>query len=207
MSVGEAIATDRVQTQIREGRSSGYWGVVWLITTEAVLFSLLIMSYFYIAANSAHWPPEHVEPPELMKVGVRSVLLLASSIPMEIADRGIRKGSQARLRWGLVGAFLLGFVFIVGHFIEYFELHFKWNSHAYGSLFWTITSFHAAHLIVGLIMLAFAFYGALRRWYDAERHTTVKVVTLYWHFVDGIWVAVFTTVYLYPHIYPYLYVV
>lgn len=204
MSVGEAVAVERVQAALPEGRSLGWWGVVWTITTESVLFALLIMSYLFIAMNHDHWPTEGTHPHELMKVGVRSVLLLASSIPMEIADKGIQKGSQARLRWGVAGAFLLGLLFIIGHFIEYYELTFKWDTDVYGSLFWTITSFHAAHLIVGLIMLAFVFYGGLRGWYSRRRHTSVKVATLYWHFVDGIWVVVFSTVYLFPHLHPLL---
>lgn len=184
------------------GRELGWWGMVALVMTEAMLFALLLFSFFYLRAQAAQWPPAGIADPELPISAVRTALLLASSLTIAWADRGIRAGRQGRLRWGLVATFVLAGVFLAGHVQEAAQLlgEFTWRTNAYGSLWYVITNFHAAHLAVGMAMIAFTYAAARSGAFAAERDLGVRVTSIYWHFVDVVWVAVYSSLYLLPHV-------
>lgn len=184
-------------------RSFSWWGMVLLIATEATLFALLIAAYFYLRFRSDPvWPPDGIPKPELTLVLVMTAILWSSSIPVHMADRAIRRGNQTLLRWGLLIGFLLGFIFILLQMVvEYpHTLHdFTPRTNVYGSLFFTITGFHGAHVIVGLMM---SLWTQARAWsgaFDEQRHVTVQNFAMYWHFVDVVWLFVLATIYLSPH--------
>ncbi len=185
-------------------RSFGWWGMVWLIATEAALFAMLIASYFYLRfRHGVEWPPDGIEKPELMLPLVMTALLWSSSIPVHLADVGIRHGNQRRLRWGLAAGFLLGAVFLfitVG--VEWPEKlhHFRPSTNVYGSLFFAITGAHAAHVFVGLLGSLWTQVWAWRGAYDEHRHVSVQTFAMYWHFVDVVWAFVLMTIYVSPHL-------
>ncbi|MGI8403133.1 MAG: cytochrome c oxidase subunit I [Gemmatimonadaceae bacterium] len=179
------------------GRSSGWWGTVCLIATEAAFFAYLLTSYFYLASRSTFaWPP--AGPPSLRLVVPNTLILLASSGTMIWADRGIRSGSRARLRAGLLLTFLLGVVFLAIQAIEYRSKGTVPGDNAYSSLFFTITGFHGAHVAVGLLMIAVTSVRAWLGHFSPEKRFAVTNVALYWHFVDAVWLFVFTALYLVP---------
>jgi cytochrome c oxidase subunit III len=178
--------------------------MVWLIATEATLFAALLASYFYLRFRSGpEWPPGGIEDPALGLPIVMSVILLSSTIPVHIAESGIKKGKTGHLKGGLAAGFILGAAFLaITLGIEWPEtLHeFGPTTNAYGSMYFTVTGFHAAHVAVGL---AFSLWTQVRAWrgaFSAERHLTVQNFTLYWHFVDTVWVFVFLTIYLSPRL-------
>jgi heme/copper-type cytochrome/quinol oxidase subunit 3 len=185
-------------------RSYGWWGMAWLIATEATLFAALIASYFYLRFRAAPgWPPGGIEAPELDLPIIMSVILLSSSIPVHWAESGIKKGKQAQLRIGLAVAFLLGATFLgmtLGvewpHTLEEFTP----RTNVYGSLYFTVTGFHALHLIVGLVMSLWIQVRAWRGAFSENRHLSVQNFSMYWHFVDVVWIFVFATVFLSPHL-------
>ena len=185
-------------------KSFGWWGMVWLIVTEATLFASLLASYFYLRfRHGVEWPPDGLPTPELELPIVMSAILLSSSIPVHVAEAGIKKGKTAVLRWGLAIGFLLGATFFVLTVaVEWPETlhHFSPRTNVYRSLFFTITGFHAAHVLVGLGMNLWTQFRAGQGAFDAERHTTVQNFTMYWHFVDVVWIFVFMTLYLSPNL-------
>lgn len=164
--------------------SRGVWGMWMMILTELMIFGALIGSFFYVHAERT------TEAPELGRIAAFSVLLLGSSIPMALAERGIRR------RANLIIAFVMGAAFFANQVAEFASLPFDWRHDVYGSLFYAITGLHGAHLVMGLVMVA-VLYAKARRG-PVER--TIEVVALYWHFVDFVWVLVFSTVYLSPHV-------
>ncbi|MPZ72881.1 MAG: heme-copper oxidase subunit III [Nitriliruptorales bacterium] len=178
--------------------------MVWLIATEATLFSLLFGSYFYLRFRYGPiWPPEGISKPDLVLPLVMTAILWSSSIPVHIADAGIRKGDQGRLRWGLAAGSMLGAVFLfmtVG--VEWPEKlrEFTPATNVYGSLFFTITGFHAAHVLVGLLVSLWTQVWAWRGAFDERRHLSVQNFAMYWHFVDTVWAFVLATIYLSPHL-------
>lgn len=185
--------------------SFGWWGMWGLIATEAMLFGSLLASYFYLRfrAGAAGWPPAGIHRPDLVLPLVMSAILWSSSIPVHIADRGIRRGNQRLLRLGLIGGFLLGAAFLgMQLLVEYPKalLEFRPSDNAYGSMFFTITGFHGFHVVVGLLL---SLWTQMRAWqgaFDEHRHLSVQNFAMYWHFVDIVWLLVLFTVYVSPHL-------
>jgi heme/copper-type cytochrome/quinol oxidase subunit 3 len=180
----------------------GWWGMVMLIATEAMLFGSLIASYFYIRFKFGPvWPPDGIPAPSLRLPLIMSVILWTSSWPVHIADRAVREGKQLKFRLGLAAGFILGAVFLgMQVLIEYPEklAEFTPTSNAYGSLFYTLTGFHGLHVLVGLMISLWTQVRAWRGAFDEHRHITVQNFTMYWHFVDIVWVFVLATIYLSP---------
>jgi cytochrome c oxidase subunit 3 len=197
----QAVAA-RLDTGIGGGRSTAWWGLAMTILTEGTLFVLLLFIYFYLYSLADRWPLGDIEPPELMVVSIRSVLLFASSGTMSIADRAIRRGRVGLTKAMMGATFLLGALFMAGHVEEMIRLpeEYTWATNAYGSLFYVIVNFHGAHLLIGLLFLAFSFIGLQRGVYTAQRHEGLQITGMYWHFVDVVWVFVFPTLYLVPHL-------
>ena len=183
-------------------RSFAWWGMVWLIATEATLFALLLASYFYLRFRSPEWPPGHIEAPELMLPLIMTAILWSSSIPVHIAEKGIEKGNQGRLRGGLALGWLLGAAFfVITVAVEWPETlhHFNPRTNAYGSMFFTVTGFHLSHVVVGLSVSAFTQVRAWQGAYDEKKHVSVQNFAMYWHFVDIVWLFVLLSLYVSPH--------
>jgi heme/copper-type cytochrome/quinol oxidase subunit 3 len=186
------------QLTVRKVRAPGFWGMMLLIATEASLFGYLLFSYFYLGLMATGpWPPDG--PPSLKLVLPNTAILLVSSGTMYWAERGIKRGNTARLRIGLLVTLLLGVVFLVIQGIEYSKKRFTPMTSAYGSLFFTITGFHGAHVAVGLLMIAVIAARAFLGHFREGRHEAVTNVSWYWHFVDVVWLCVFTSLYLSPY--------
>jgi len=178
----------------------GTWGMVMFILTEATLFVFLFFTYYYIAYNwRGPYPPE---PPKLTLALVMLVLLLASSAVLA-AGEGAEKAGRATLARLLVGVtVVMGLVFLGIQTVEYRNhlKDLKPTTDAYGSIFYTITSFHAAHLILGLLMLVYVLVlpeiGPGRK----PPHRGLHNAALYWHFVDFVWLVVVGLLYVVPNL-------
>jgi heme/copper-type cytochrome/quinol oxidase subunit 3 len=132
-----------------------------------------------------------------------TAILLSSSIPVHLAEVAIRRGSTVGLRMGLLLGSLLGAAFIVLQIgVEYPQVlrEFTPRTNSYGSLFFTMTGFHGAHVVVGLLASAWTQARAWTGAFDRHRHVTVQCFVMYWHFVDVVWVFVLLTLYLSPHL-------
>ena len=197
-----AITVESVAVPIERPRQRpiGWWGMVMLIATEATIFASLLASYFFIRAGSAEWPPVGIEAPKLERIGVFTVVLLASSIPLVVAERAIARGQVRRVRRLLALSFVMGLVFLVHQGFEYVDLHFGIQDNAYGSLFYVITGLHGLHVLIGLLMSLVVQAKAAVGRITAERHETLRVFSMYWHFVDVVWIFVFTSLYVSPHL-------
>lgn len=180
----------------RPSRPTAWWGMVGMIATEAVLFAGLLSSYFFVRAASPGWPQGGIARPELGLVVPFTAVLLASSIPLFVADAAARRGHWPLVRAMLALSFTLGAAFLGRQVVEYRALGFGIRDNAYASLFYVITGLHGLHVAFGLavsvVVQAKAWTGRL----TAERHLTLTVFSLYWHFVDVVWVFVFASLYL-----------
>jgi heme/copper-type cytochrome/quinol oxidase subunit 3 len=181
-------------------RTTAWWGMWVLIATEATIFASMLSAYFFLRASAHEWPLDNLEPPELEKISLMSVVLIGSSGPMFWAEHGIRKGHQWRLKLGLVLVILMGLSFFGFLIYEYRELTFGVRDNAYASIFYGTTGLHGAHVVGGLVMLSVVLIKAMMGKFTAERHVTVQVVGMYWHFVDAIWIFVFSSLYLSAHL-------
>jgi len=179
----------------------GTMAMWWFITTEAALFVALFFGYFYLGKGNSAWPPD--EPPKLpLALGMLGVLL-ASSGALEWAKWNLRRGREALCRAGVLGTVVLGIVFVGLQVLEYRDHLRKLtpSSDAYGSIFYTITSVHGLHVIVGLLMLLFVL--AMPRLEPRQRlpYRPFHNGSLYWHFVDSVWVLIVAVLYVLPRFY------
>ena len=194
-----ATAYDRTIQLGGEGRAPGWWAMVWTIATEAALFAFLLFSFFYLGSQSrSPWPPDG---PLALKLSLpNTVILILSSLAYMWGERGIKAGNRGRLRLGLLIAFILGLAFIIIQGIEWGNQSFGPRSSAFGSLFYTITGFHGAHVIVGLLMNILVQIWAWRGTFSKESHLAVTNAGMYWHFVDIVWLFVFASLYISPRL-------
>ncbi|MBI4692530.1 MAG: heme-copper oxidase subunit III [Gammaproteobacteria bacterium] len=181
-------------------RTSGWWGMIATIATEAALFAYLLFSYGYIAAQAPPpWPP--VGAPELKLALPNTLVLLASSVTVWWAERRLsRRGDLRGCRRGFLATLAFGAVFIAVQLLEWHKKSFTPASHVYGSLYFTITGFHMAHVVAGWVMLAAVAWWLASGRAGPARPVPVAVSAVYWHFVDAVWLAVFTTFYLLPRL-------
>ena len=195
-------ASRRYRLQRTEGRSIAYWGVILLSLTEGVLFLNLLYSYYYLWSISPEWPPGEVTPPSLWFVTIRTVALLSSSLTILFAEKALKRGDRRRVVVWVVVTVLLAAFFLAGHIHEFTILptEFLWSDHAYGSLYYTILNFHGAHVAVGILIWLFVLVRLGRGAYGPDDETQLSVASIYWHFVDAVWVVVFPTMYLLPNL-------
>ena len=179
--------------------STGWLGMLCLITTEASLFAYLLFSYAYFAVRfGAAWlPTRH---PSLLLAGPDTVVLLSSSVAVWWGERGASRGRKGQLLIGLATAIVLGVIFVAVQMYEWSTRTFSLTSNAYGSFYFTITGFHMAHVIVGVAILGVIFVWSASGEYTMRRHEPVVIGSTYWHFVDAVWVVVFATFYLAPYL-------
>ena len=195
-----ALTATVPQTTAARVRGTAWWGMMSLIATEAMIFAGLLGSYFFTRAAAKEWPLGGIEAPELPRIIVFTVILLGSSVPIFWAEAGIRRGNVRVLRIGLFLSFVMGAVFLVNLGFEYDELTFGARDNAYGSLFYAITGLHGLHVLVGLLMNLVVQAKARLGRFSEDRHVTVTVFGMYWHFVDVVWIFVFSSLYVSPHL-------
>lgn len=188
-------------TRVSGARSPGWWAIVIVIMIESTVFAALIASYFYLFsfASTPVWPPDGIKPPDLLLPSINAVILWTSIIPMYLGNRAIAGGDNRALAiWQLIGAAML-VVFLVLKYIEYSGLDYRWDTNAYGSIVWTITGFHSAHVIVVLLKTFPMAVLSIRGFWTPRRRSAIQGSTLYWFFVAIVWVPLFATLYLFPN--------
>ncbi|HZW78893.1 MAG TPA: cytochrome c oxidase subunit 3 [Candidatus Deferrimicrobiaceae bacterium] len=178
----------------------GSYGMMLTILTEGFLFISLFASYFMLGSNKERWRIE--EPPKLHYALPMLVVLLVSSVVLHWGERQVKKASYGSARLALGLTILVGLGFLALSALDYRE---HWQtltpySDSYGSIFYTIVSFHAAHVIVGLLILAYVL--VLPRYAPAAEspYRPYHVAAMYWHFVDVVWIFVVAILYVGPHL-------
>jgi cytochrome c oxidase subunit III len=173
-----------------------FLGMVLFIISEVMLFGAFFTAYFFIRVVSGDpWPGEGMELPVAV-AGVNTAILLSSSATMHWALESARNENRNGLRAGLLTTFLLGAAFLTIQINEYVHVGFGPAENAQASIFFGLTGLHGAHVFVGLTLLAFATTRAFRGHYSAKEHRGVEVPGIYWHFVDVMWIFVYSTIYI-----------
>jgi cytochrome c oxidase subunit 3/cytochrome o ubiquinol oxidase subunit 3 len=177
--------------------SKGRVGMACMILTESALFSIFVVAYLFYIGKSLNGP----YPKDVLDLPVlATIALLSSSISVTLAVRAIRGGQMAAFNlWWFITIVLGGF-FLVATGIEWDGLIYGHNltiwTNLFGTTYYTLVGFHAGHVTVGLMLLALVLILSLRGSVHAAHAERVEVLSWYWHFVDAVWVVVFTTVYV-----------
>ena len=168
--------------------------------SDCLLFGSLISTYLLLRHRSVGGPqPEDVF--DIPFTSVSSFVLLMSSLTMALAVSSIVRGDVHRNRIWLATTAMLGAVFIGGQVYEFTTFYREglgYTTNIFGSAFYTLTGFHGLHVSVGIVMLMSLLVMSLRGNLGPERAEAVETIGLYWHFVDIVWIIIFTVVYLIP---------
>jgi cytochrome c oxidase subunit III len=188
-----ANQSSRVETQLL--------GMMLFIISEVMVFGAFFTAYFFIRVVHDQQPPPHWFPisgHDLPKAvaGVNTAILVSSSVTMHWAQVGIKAGNRFALKAGMLTTFLLGLTFLFIQINEYVHLGFAPQDFAQGTIFYGLTGLHGAHVFIGLTLLLMVNIRAFRGHFSPEQHRGVEVPGIYWHFVDVMWIIVFTTVYI-----------
>ena len=178
---------------------AGMLGMFLFIASEIMLFGSFFTAYFFVRVVNpgapSEWPPEPYHFPVFV-AGVNTAILVTSSFTMHWALQSIKRGNRAGLQAGLLLTFLMGLVFLLTQAREYSRVGFAPHDGAFGTIFYCLTGLHGAHVFVGLSILLFMTIRAFRGHFSAEHHHGVEIGGIYWHFVDVMWIVVYSTVYL-----------
>ena len=146
-------------------------------------------------ANPPEWPPSPFQLPVFV-AGVNTVILVTSSFTVHWALQSIKRGNRSGLQGGLVLTLALGLTFLLTQMREYSRVGFAPHNGAFGSSFFGLTGLHGAHVFIGLTLLAMVAVRGFRGHFSPEHHHGVELPGIYWHFVDVMWIVVYSTVYL-----------
>jgi len=171
--------------------------VLLFLASEFVFFVFLIVAYIYSRPSEINGPTAHSSLVP-WKTGIYTVLLLLSSVTIFLAERSLKNHGKRFALW-MSATVLLGIAFLFGEMREYSGLLHKditISRNLFGSTYFTLTGFHAIHVTLGLLMLLTLFGLIMAGKLGHKRHTAFRAVSYYWHFVDIVWVMVFSVVYL-----------
>ena len=200
-AVPGGVATDHGHAHATNTGMSNEKVAMWaFLGSECLLFGALISTYLLYRGKSVSGPTPH-KIYDIPYTSVSSFVLLMSSLTMVLALAAIQRGDSRRLRVWLLATALLGATFISGQVYEFTSfiregLTIKTN--LFGSSFFVLTGFHGVHVTLGIVMLLSLWNLSLRGKLPQEKAEVVEIAGLYWHFVDVVWIVIFTVVYLIP---------
>jgi cytochrome c oxidase subunit 3 len=183
----------------------GMMGMYIFLASEVMFFGSLFAVYFYLYGSHLVWPPPPPSNANEFYVSwfpiplVNTVVLLSSGVTCHFGLEAIRHDNRRRFFTLWIATILLGLAFEAGQlyeFISAFERGLNLTANTFASAFFIMTGFHGAHVLGGLILLALILYRAAKGQFSSRHHVGVAAVTLYWHFVDVVWIFLFAILYL-----------
>jgi cytochrome c oxidase subunit III len=171
-------------------------GMILFVASEAMFFAAFFGGYFTIKANAPVWPPPGIPHLEINIATVLTVILVTSSLTVQMAMRSTRSGAMSRATVWLGVTIGLGVAFLALQAYDYSQLDFGLKDGAFGTLFYVMTGIHMAHVVGGVAFLALVFTQVMRGRVTRERHDPLAAGAIYWDFVDVVWLCLFTVFYL-----------
>ena len=189
----------------RGGISNPILGMILFITSEVMFFAGLFAAYFTIRGRTSPWPPINPDTGHefhlsiLPLVGPATLLLILSSVTCQFGVWAIRRNDRTGFIRNIGVTLVLGIVFLLMQAVDYGLLYSedtRLDSGVFGTTYYTLTGFHGAHVFAGVVMLAVVLYRGLAGQFSSRHHDAVEATSLYWHFVDVVWIVLFATLYI-----------
>jgi len=173
-------------------------GMLLFIISEIMVFGAFFTAYFFIriVAEGHTWFPIDGKELPVAVAGVNTAILVSSSLTLHWAQTSIKNGNRFGLQAGMAATFLLGLTFLFIQINEYVHIGFAPQDHAQATIFFSLTGLHGAHVTIGLILLGMVTIRAFKGHFSPEEHHGVEIPGIYWHFVDVMWIVVYTTIYV-----------
>ena len=183
------------------GISNVILGMLLFITSEVMFFAGLFAAYFNVRANAPQWPPLEFQDKlhVLPFVGPATVLLILSSFTCQVGVWAIRRNDRKGLTRAIAITVVLGATFLVMQAIDYTALYadgVRLDAGTFGTTYYTLTGFHGAHVLGGVLMLSVVLYRSMSGQFSSRHHDMVEATSMYWHFVDVVWILLFSTLYI-----------
>jgi cytochrome c oxidase subunit 3 len=182
-----------------DSRALIWWGNLGMMVIEGTMFAMLIATYIYFKTANLDWPPASVPNPDLVSSTFNMAMLLLSCLAMLVADRGAVRNSVAAVRVGFGICVVVGIVFLAVRVVAVSTLGFKWSSHAYGSIVWTMLGMHTFHVVSATCEMGLLFVYTLVRPMTKKQFIDVRTTAVYWYFVAIIWLPFHFTIYVVPY--------
>jgi cytochrome c oxidase subunit 3 len=189
------------------GISNVILGMLLFITSEVMFFAGLFAAYFNVRANANIWPPLMPDSAEQYHVDMlplvlpATILLIISSFTCQWGIWAIRQNDHTRFVRAFAVTVVLGAVFLLMQGLDYWLLgheEITLSSGTFGTTYFTLTGFHGAHVFGGVVMLSVVLYRGMMGQFSAKHHDAAEAASLYWHFVDVVWILLFSLLYLLP---------
>src|SRR3954449_5796246 len=172
-------------------------GMLLFIISEVMVFGAFFTAYFFIRVVAGdQWFPYRGHELPVAVAGMNTAILVSSSFTLHWAEQSIKRGNRFGLKAGMLTTFLLGCTFLFIQINEYANIGFAPQDAAQQTIFYSLTGLHGAHVFIGLMLLLFVTIRSFRGHYSPDSHRGVEVPGIYWHFVDIMWIVVYSTVYI-----------
>ena len=165
------------------------------LLSEALFFGGAFGTYYFIRLTSPIWPPLGAPELEITIPAMNTIVLLISSVTMHSAIIAIKRGSQTGLRIGLLVTIILGILFLTGQATEYLRFGVSLQE-VFRATFFLLTGLHGLHVLIGVSFMIVIFSRSMAGHFTKARHGAVEAASIYWHFVDVVWILVFTSLFL-----------
>lgn len=172
------------------------FGLLTFLASESLMFGGLFAAYLIYRANAGVWPPEETEV-ELLLPTINTIILVSSSFVIHRGDTAIKNNDISGMRlWYLVTA-IMGIIFLGGQVYEYMTLGYGLTTNVFSNCFYVMTGFHGLHVFVGVLLILGVLWRSRRAGhYNGEKHVGIEMAEIYWHFVDIIWIVLFSLLYI-----------
>ncbi|GAA6620955.1 heme-copper oxidase subunit III [Scytonema sp. NUACC26] len=171
-------------------------GLSAFLVSESLMFGGFFATYLFFRGSADVWPPQGTEV-ELLLPAINTIILVSSSFVIHLGDVAIKKNDvQGMQKWYKITA-LMGAIFLLGQIVEYLTLGYGLTTNIFSNCFYLMTGFHGLHVFVGLLLILGVLWRSRRPGhYSATKHIGIEMAEIYWHFVDIIWIILFTLLYI-----------
>jgi len=202
----KALDVSKLPSTLLDSNEPIWWGNLLLLFIETTMFFILIAVYFSVWMNLEPFPPPKVDTfpviynpvPDLTIPTINLIVLLVSLVPGILLDLSARKKDEGKIKIYLILTIAFNIAAIVLRFYEFDALHFKWDDNAYGSITWTILGTHLLHLFVMAAEDSYLLVWTFARGLDKKHALDLTVMAVYWYWIVGIWILLYSLVYLAP---------
>ncbi|MBW4666434.1 MAG: heme-copper oxidase subunit III [Cyanomargarita calcarea GSE-NOS-MK-12-04C] len=171
-------------------------GLLTFLISESLMFGGFFAAYLFFRGSTEVWPPEATEV-ELLLPTINTIILVSSSFVIHLGDAAIKKNDvQGMRKWYGITA-IMGAIFLLGQVVEYMSLGYGMTTNVFSNCFYLMTGFHGLHVFIGLLLILGVLWRSRREGhYSVHKHTGIEMAEMYWHFVDIIWIVLFTLIYV-----------
>ncbi|MEC4816783.1 MAG: heme-copper oxidase subunit III [Scytonema sp. PMC 1069.18] len=171
-------------------------GLLTFLISESLMFGGFFATYLFLRGGAEVWPPEGTEV-ELLVPTINTIILVSSSFVIHFGDVAIKKNDLPGMqKWYTITA-IMGAIFLLGQVYEYLTLGYGLTTNIFANCFYLMTGFHGLHVFVGLLLILGVLWRSRRPGhYSATKHIGIEMAEIYWHFVDIIWIVLFTLLYV-----------